>query len=113
MSVPLESSEKYFVRRSLDTQIRVDKMTGRIKAVESGEQLTTYTPEQDGLVKRESSSKVFDDQGRPLLLGKSFSYETRIAPFAPQDTYQGTDVKQLFQQFMQQRKSEATNAQNQ
>ncbi|MGE5872374.1 hypothetical protein ACQJ0S_27180, partial [Klebsiella pneumoniae] len=69
---PVESNDVHFVRKSLDTQIRVDRMTNRIKAVESGEQLTTYTPEEAGLIKRESSAKVFDQQGLPTLLGKSF-----------------------------------------
>jgi hypothetical protein len=107
MSVPVESSEKIFVRRSLDTQIRVDKMTGRIKAVESGEQLTTYYPEQDGLVKRESSAKVFDAAGSPVLLGKSFSYETRVASFQPQNLYLGKDVRTLFLDFMKERSQSA------
>ncbi|HEY9680445.1 MAG TPA: hypothetical protein V6C86_02535 [Oculatellaceae cyanobacterium] len=110
VSEPVAESEKVFVRRSLDTQIRVDKMTGRIKAVESGEQLTTYYPEQDGLVKRESSAKVFDANGNPLLLGKSFSYETRVAEFQPQDTYQGKDVRALFVQFINGLQKQQANA---
>jgi hypothetical protein len=98
---PVESNDTHFVRRSLDTQIRVDRMTNRIKAVESGEQLTTYTPEEAGLIKRESSAKVFDQQGLPTLLGKSFCYEKKIAQFAPQDSFQGKDMKALFAQFRQ------------
>jgi hypothetical protein len=99
-SEPVESSGAYFIRRSVDTQIRVDKATNQIKSVESGEQLTTYLPEQDGLVKRETSAKVFDQSGQPVLLGKSFCYETRIRTFAPQDTFQGKDMKSLFAEFM-------------
>ncbi len=88
-------------------------MTGRIRAVESGEQLTTYYPEQDGLVKRESSAKVFDQNGNPLLLGKSFSYETRVAAFQPQDSYQGKDVRSMFLQFMRTRKESAQSGSSQ
>jgi hypothetical protein len=113
VSEPVEENDKIFVRRSLDTQIRVDKMTGRIRAVESGEQLTTYYPEQDGLVKRESSAKVFDQNGNPLLLGKSFSYETRVATFQPQDSYQGKDVRSMFLQFMKTRKESAQSGSSQ
>ena len=113
ISEPVAQSEKVFVRRSLDTQIRVDKMSGRIKAVESGEQLTTYYPEQDGLVKRESSAKVFDANGNPVLLGKSFSYETRVAEFQPQNVYQGKDVRSLFLDFLKQRKTEANSGASQ
>jgi hypothetical protein len=105
---PVESNDTHFVRRSLDTQIRVDRMTNRIKAVESGEQLTTYIPEEAGLIKRESSAKVFDQQGLPTLLGKSFCYEKRIAQFTPQDSFQGKDMKALFAQFRQKASSPAS-----
>lgn len=99
-SEPVEDTPTHFVRRSIDTQFRVDKASNVIKSVESGEQLTAYIPESDGLLKRESSSKVFDRYGAPLVLGKSFSYETRIGPFVPQDTYEGKDLRALFKQFI-------------
>lgn len=100
VSEPLENSDTAFVRRSIDTQIRVDKATNVIKGVESGEQITTYSLERDGLIKRETSAKVFDREGQPLVLGKSFSYEQRTAPFAPQNYYLGKDMRELFQQFL-------------
>ncbi|MFN8552112.1 MAG: hypothetical protein U0103_11525 [Candidatus Obscuribacterales bacterium] len=46
-----------------------------------------------GLIKRETSAKVFDTQGQPILLGKSFAYENRVSGFTPQDTYKGKDMK--------------------
>lgn len=100
-SEPIDVSDRKFVRRSIDTQIRVSKTNGVIKSVESGEQLTTYRPEGDGLIKRETSAKVFDTQGQPILLGKSFAYENRVNGFTPQDTYKGKDMKKLFQEFLQ------------
>lgn len=100
ISEPIDVSEKKFVRRSIDTQIRVAKANGVIKSVESGEQITTYRPEGDGLIKRETSAKVFDKEGQPVLLGKSFAYENRVSGFTPQDTYKGKDMKKLFQEFL-------------
>jgi hypothetical protein len=99
-SEPIEDTDQYFVRRSVDTQLRVDKTTNVIKATESGEQITAYVAEEPGLIKRESSSKVFDRFGQPMVLGKSFSYEKRIADFAPQDNYQGKDLHAMFQEFI-------------
>jgi hypothetical protein len=99
-SEPIDVSDRRFVRRSVDTQIRVSKADGVIKSVESGEQITTYRPEGEGLIKRETSAKVFDPQGQPVLLGKSFAYENRISPFTPQDMYKGKNMKQLFQDFI-------------
>jgi hypothetical protein len=99
-SEPIDVSDRRFVRRSIDTQIRVSKADGVIKSVESGEQITTYRPEGDGLIKRETSAKVFDPQGQPVLLGKSFAYENRVSPFVPQDVYKGKDMKKLFLDFL-------------
>ncbi|CAN5654805.1 hypothetical protein BH10CYA1_BH10CYA1_15360 [soil metagenome] len=99
-SEPVDVTDKKFVRRSIDTQIRVSKVNGVIKSVESGEQITTYRPEGDALIKRETSAKVFDPEGQPILLGKSFAYENRVNSFAPQDMYKGKDMKKLFQEFL-------------
>ena len=99
ISDPVEVSDDRLIRRSIDTQIRVQKSDNMITAVEKGEQLTTYLPQSDGLLKRESSAKVFDKSGKPVLLGRSFSYETRINAFSPQDIYKGKDMKMLFQLF--------------
>jgi len=104
-SDPIESGDQQFIRRSIDTQVRVDKQTNVIRSVQCGEQITSYLPESDGLVKRESSSKVFDRFGQPMVLGKSFSYEKRIAPFAAQNEYQGKDLRELFQQFLDKQNS--------
>jgi hypothetical protein len=104
-SDPIDSSDQQFIRRSIDTQVRVDKQTNVIRTVECGEQITSYLPEIEGLVKRESSSKVFDRFGQPMILGKSFSYEKLIAPFAPQDEYKGKDLRELFKQFLDKQSS--------
>jgi hypothetical protein len=100
LSEPIQSSDACFVRRAIDTQIRVDRDTNIIRSVESGEQITSYIQESDGLVKRETSAKVFDKDGQPVLLGKSFAYEKRVADFSPQDSYEGKDLRALFQQFL-------------
>jgi hypothetical protein len=107
-SIPVEVSEAKFVRRSIDTQMRVSKATGQIEMVESGEQITTYTPEGQDLIKRETSAKVFDTRGQPILLGKSFAYEKRIAVFVPQNMYKGRDMKLLFKQFMEKQSETAS-----
>lgn len=97
---PLQATSDRFVKRSIDTQLRVDKATGRIKNVETGEQITTITPQTPNLIRRETSSKVFDHTGKPLLRGKTFCFESRVAPFEAQDFYKGQDMRQMFQEFM-------------
>lgn len=109
-SEPVDVTDRKFVRRSIDTQIRVSKANGVIKSVESGEQITTYRPEGEGLIKRETSAKVFNPEGQPILLGKSFAYENRVNSFSPQDTYKGKDMKKLFQEFLKTTDSETASA---
>lgn len=51
VSESLECSEDRFVKRSIDTQLRVDKETGKIQTVETGEEITIFTPESDTMLK--------------------------------------------------------------
>jgi hypothetical protein len=100
VSESLECSEERFVKRSIDTQLRVDKSSGRIKTVETGEEITIFTPESDTMLKRKTSSKVFDHMGQPIILGMSLSFETKLGPFERQDYYRGQDTRTLFLEFM-------------
>jgi hypothetical protein len=100
VSQSLECSEERFVKRSVDTQLRVDKGSGRIKTVETGEEITIFTPESDTMLKRVTSSKVFDHTGQPIILGMSLSFETKLGPFERQDHYRGQDTHVLFLEFM-------------
>jgi hypothetical protein len=104
---PVECSDQQFVSRSFDTQIRIDKATNEIRSVQSGEHINTYIPEGDGLIKRETSAKVFNRYGMPILLGKSFSYEQQIGPFVAQDNYMGNDMRTLLKQFLAKNKEAA------
>jgi len=97
---PIQVNDTVFGKRSIDTQLRVDKATGTIKSVETGEEITYLTPESEVLLKRETSSKVFDKDGKPILLGKSFSYENRLSSFEPQNSYHGKDVRVIFSEFL-------------
>jgi hypothetical protein len=97
---PIQVSDKVFGKRSIDTQLRVDKATGKIKSVETGEEITYLTPESTVLLKRETSAKVFDKDGKAILLGKSFSYENRLSDFEPQNSYHGKDMRVLFNEFL-------------
>ena len=103
-SEPVEVSDSHFVRRTVDTQVRIDKATNTISSVETGEQFSSYLPESEGLIKRESSSKVFDRFGQAVVLGKSFSYEQKTEAFVPQNFYQGQDLRPLFKQFIDSQK---------
>jgi hypothetical protein len=97
---PIEVDGNLFGKRTMNMQLRIDKETGQIKQAESGEEITYFSPQADGSIKRETSSKVFDPQGKPILLGKSISYESKIAEFTPQPSYNGKDTQTLLNQFL-------------
>lgn len=59
----------------------VDKKTKRVISAYQDEELNTYTRVSDGLVKTDSSVKVFDVNGRPKLLTRAVSTESRVAAF--------------------------------
>lgn len=103
-SEPVEVTADRFVKNTLDTQLRVDKTTRRIKTVQTAEQISTYTMDSSGVLKRETSSKIFGHDGKPLMLARSIAYENKIADYQPRDTINGKDVKALFQEYQEQNK---------
>jgi hypothetical protein len=97
---PIELDGRRFAKRSVVTEIRTDKATAKIVSVQTGEEISYFIPQSDNLVKRETSSKVFDSNGQPILLGRSYSYENRLTWFQEQDFYLGKDMRVLFKQFL-------------
>ncbi len=56
----------------------VDKKGQKVIAAYQDEELTKYTLVSDGLVKNDSSVKVFDQMGQPKLLTRAVSVERRV-----------------------------------
>jgi hypothetical protein len=104
-SEPVEMTSDRFIKNTLDTQLRVDKATGRIKTVQTAEQISTYTIDSPGVLKRETSSKVFGHDGKPLMLAKSVAFENKIAEYEPRDTLNGKNLKSMFQEYLDQSKT--------
>ncbi len=101
----VEISDSRFVKNTLDTQLRVDKSTGVIKTVQTAEQISTYTIDSPGVLKRETSSKIFGHDGRPLMLARSIAYESKVAEYQPRDVINGKNLKSMFQEYLDQNTS--------
>jgi len=56
----------------------VSKKDRRVVAAYQDEELTRYTLVRDGLVKNDSSVKVFDQMGEPKLITRALSVERRV-----------------------------------
>lgn len=102
---PIEATSDRFVKNTVDTQLRVDKATGRIKTVQTAEQISTYTIDSPGVLKRETSSKVFGHDGKPIMLARSVAYENKIAEYQPRDTLNGKNLKSMFQEYLEQNRA--------
>jgi len=62
------------------THTVVSKANRQIQRVYQDEELNTYTLLPDGKLKTDSSVKVFDMNGKPFLLTRSVSTQTRVPP---------------------------------
>lgn len=62
------------------THTMVNKASRKIISVYQDEELNTYSPLPDGRIATDSSVKVFDVNGKPFLLTRTVSAETRTAP---------------------------------
>ncbi|HEY9776204.1 MAG TPA: hypothetical protein V6C81_20750 [Planktothrix sp.] len=61
----------------------VNKKTKKLTSSYQDEELNTYAEVSDSFLRTDSSVKVFDTRGKPLLLTRSTSTENKIAPFTP------------------------------
>jgi hypothetical protein len=79
----LESSKEKVVIRFISTDIRVSRKTGKIISVDQEEQTQTYTPAGPNIRQVTISTKIFDQDGRPLKLIEGFTFNSRIKEFIP------------------------------
>ena len=59
----------------------VNKKTKKLTSSYQDEELNTYTEITDSVARTDSSVKVFDTRGKPLLLTRAASTESKIGPF--------------------------------
>lgn len=97
---PVEVADGRFVKRSRSVQIDVGKSDNLIRKVEQDEQIHVFTPMQDGLIRCDDSSKVFDMDGNPLRIEKAFEVQTRVTPYSPIATNNGMDVREAFSRYL-------------
>ncbi|MDZ4832315.1 MAG: hypothetical protein SGJ27_00805 [Candidatus Melainabacteria bacterium] len=72
--------------------IRVDPGSGTIQSTNQQEEIVTFRPDRDGLIATTSSTKNFDENGRPLLQAYSNAERTKIAEFVPVAQLNGIDL---------------------
>jgi hypothetical protein len=97
---PLEVTGNKVVVRYKGIDVRVDKVTNKIKRTTQNESIQVYTKNSDNTIKCRSSMKVFDTDGNPLSLQKLYSIKTRIKPFSEVTTYKDKDMRKDFVNYL-------------
>jgi hypothetical protein len=84
----------------LNNQMNVDNEKQKIISSNQVQQIGTYIPVEEGLMKLEASLKNFDDDGNPLLLVRSSKLIKRVSPYEEIDDLDGQDLKRLFAEYL-------------
>lgn len=97
---PLQSDSSQVVLKDLHNQMLVNSDSHLILSSIQVEQIGTYTPLQDGLVKVEASLKNYDDAGNPIMLQRQSMLLQRTAPYEDIDSLHGLDLKRMFIEYL-------------
>jgi hypothetical protein len=96
----LESDSTRAVIRTRVTVIRTDKETDKITKVFQQESITKYTRMSSDELELVSSTKVFDDSGKPTDLVENEARVHRISPYTEVDFVETKNYKDMFVHFL-------------
>jgi hypothetical protein len=96
----LQSDPSQIILKDLHNQILVDDEKQTILGSIQVQQIGTYLPIEDGLVKVDAALKSFDDNGNPNMLQRQSMLMKRTSPFENIDSLDGLDLKKLFVEFL-------------
>jgi hypothetical protein len=96
----LENDPSHIVLKILNNQMTIDHEKQKIISSNQVQQIGTYTPVEDGLIKLEASLKNFDDAGNPLLLVRSSKLMKRVSPYEDINDLDGQNLKRLFAEYL-------------
>ena len=88
------------VFRAVGTHIDVDKQSNLITNATQAETILVFTPIAEGVMRTDYSAKIFDEDGQPKSLRKSFRINRRQVPFEAWNYHNGRDVRTAFYQFL-------------
>lgn len=97
---PIKITQDLVILRLVETSVNVDKSSQRILKTEQEEQINTYVPAGNGLIRMQASIKTFGPDGSPQIQELSSRIIENRAPFQPVDYYQGLDMRMLFRNYL-------------
>lgn len=82
------------------TYSAIEPRTLKIDSTYQSENICTYTLEDTGEIRRVVSSKIFDENGEPLVQSESYSLAKRIYPFKPIDRKGSKNFRAQFVEYL-------------
>lgn len=96
----VKSSPDSVVLRFHSNVCRINPMDSRIQTTNQQEEIVTFRPDNDGLIATTSSTKTFDENGRPLVESFSNAERTKLAEFIPVAELNGINLVQSLAAFL-------------
>jgi hypothetical protein len=98
---PISSSQTKLVCKMIYTYSSINASTRLISKTYQSEDMVSYVQEEQDRLRRDVSSKIFDQDGNPIALSTSYSIAKRILPFVPINSANGhNDMSTLFRDYL-------------
>ncbi len=97
---PLSLTEDELVCRMFYTYSTLEPVTLKVLKTYQSENIVVFRKAGDDEIRRDMSSKIFDEDGVPLSLSTSYSLARRMTPFNPINSVRGLNTKALFRKFL-------------
>jgi len=96
----LKSNPDAVVLRFHSNVVHINPTDSRIQTTTQQEEIVTFRPDQEGMIATTSSTKTFDENGRPIIQALSNAERTKLAEFAPVPVINGIDLVQSLDSFL-------------
>ncbi len=95
----LNSSPTAVALRFHSNVSRIDPGSSRVISTNQQEEIVTFRPDAQGAIATTSSTKTFDESGKPMIQAYSNAERTKIAEFVPVAQLNGIDLVNSLLQF--------------
>lgn len=96
----LESDDSKVVLKTITENVVVDRFSNQVVRTVQSENVQICQPSPNQCMTCSASYKLFDEQGKPIELGKETNVSRKIAAFKNIDEYEGKNMSELFKEFI-------------
>lgn len=96
----LKSEPESVALRFHSNVVRVDPDDSLVETTTQQEEIVTFRPDHDGMIATTSSTRTFDENGRPIVQSASNAERTKLAEFEPVAQVNGIDLAASLSQFL-------------